>query len=641
MSSFILRAVSAVVLGLSVAWLQLTPVAAAQGVAPQQPVVDKVKADYQKLEYRIPMRDGVRLFTSVYLPRDTTRSYPILMSRTPYSAGPYGAENYKAKLGPSDRFAESKYIFAYQDVRGRFQSEGDFVNMRPHLPKKTAGQIDESTDTFDTIEWLVKHLPHNNGRVGMWGISYPGFYTSAGIIDAHPALKAASPQAPIADWFIGDDWHHNGAFQLPHTFNFLSSFGLPRSGPMSRFEVSFDHGTPDGYDFFLRLGSLANADRKFFRGNVSFWNEIMGHGTYDDFWKARNLRPHLKAIKPAVMVVGGWFDAENLFGALETYKTIEANNPGDRNMLVMGPWVHGGWSRSDGESLGAISFGSKTGAFYRDQIEFPFFEHYLKEQGLLPHPEAWIFETGRNIWKQYGEWPPAESDSRSLFLRAGGALAFDAPAKANDVAFSEYISDPSRPVPFQQRISTGMSVEYMIDDQRHASRRTDVLVFQTEPLDSDLTVAGPIEVNLVVSTSGTDADFVVKLIDVFPDDAPDPTPGSAAAAAAAATHLAGYQQLVRGDTMRGKFRESFTNPKPFEPNEPTEVRFRLQDVDHSFLAGHRVMVQVQSSWFPLIDRNPQTFVDIYSAKPADFQKAVQRVFHSPEKASHLVLRVLR
>jgi putative CocE/NonD family hydrolase len=597
--------------------------------------LEAVKAAYTKYEYRIPMRDGTKLFTSVYVPKDDSQKYPILLTRTPYSVQPYGADHYRDNLGPSPLFANAGYVFAYQDVRGRWMSEGTFVNMRPHNPdKKSPRDIDEASDTYDTIDWLVKHVP-NNGKVGLTGISYPGFYTAAGMIDAHPALKAASPQAPIVDWFVGDDFHRNGVLWLPHLFNFIASFGRPRPEPTRKGPPRFEHDTPDGYAFFLRLGPLANADKKYFKGDVPFWNEVMAHGTYDDFWQSRNLRPHLKNIKPAVMTVGGWFDAENLFGALETYRHVEANSPGATNVLVMGPWRHGGWSSNDGESLGNVHFNSKTSAFYREQIELPFFEYHLKGKGENRHPEAWVFETGADQWHKHDAWPPKGAASRALYFRAGGGLSAEAPpaGKPEDCC-DEYVSDPAKPVPFQEKIDIGMSAEYMTADQRFAGRRTDVLVYQTPPLEQDTTVAGPIDVELHVSTTGTDSDWIVKLIDVYPDDYPDPNPNPAG------VRMGGYQQLVRGDAMRGKFRNSYAKPEPFEPGRPTRVKFRMQDVYHTFRPGHRIMVQVQSSWFPLADRNPQTFVDIYSAKESDFKKATQRVYRSAEMPSKVTVLVM-
>jgi putative CocE/NonD family hydrolase len=516
-------------------------------------------------------------------------------------------------------------------------SEGDFVNMRPHIPSKTqANQVDESSDTYDTIDWLIKNVPNHNGKVGQWGISYPGFYTSTGLIDAHPALVASSPQAPICDWFVGDDFHHNGALMLPHFFNFIADFGKPRPSPTSKpAGPRFDHGTPDGYQFFLDLGSLANADPSYLKGQVPFWNEVMTHGAYDDFWKSRNLRPHLKAIKPAVMTVGGWFDAENLYGALETYKAIENSSPGATNFLVMGPWIHGGWNRSDGDRLGPVKFDEKTSPHFQETIEFPFFEAYLKGKGGFSPSEAHIFETGRNQWRTFDRWPPASGRKHTLNLLAGGKLGEEAADSAGPGGeFDEFVSDPDRPVPFVDETVVGMAVEYMVEDQRFAARRPDVLSYQTGPLESDLTLAGPLEVELHVATTGTDADWVVKVIDVYPADFPDNDPNPTG------VRMGNYHQLVRGDVFRGKFRNSFEKPEPFVPGEPARVAFTLNDICHTFRAGHRLMVQVQSTWFPLVDRNPQTFVDIYAAKPADFQKATHRVYHTKERPSRIVARAI-
>lgn len=602
--------------------------AAAQGL-------EQVKALYTKYEYRIPMRDGKKLFTSVYVPKDTAQTYPILLTRTPYSVQPYGVDRYRGDLGPSPLFGKAGYIFVYQDVRGRWMSEGEFVNMRPQIAAKQDPQdFDESTDAWDTIDWLTRHVPNHNGNVGMWGISYPGFYTAAGMIDAHPALKAASPQAPVTDWFVGDDWHHNGALFLPHMFNFMANFGRPRPEPTKKFNYRFDHETPDGYDFFLRLGPLANANAKYFKDDVAFWTEALSHGTYDEYWKARNLRAHLSNIRPAVMTVGGWFDAENLFGALETYKKVEAGSPQANNFLVMGPWLHGGWNGGGGESLGDVRFNSKTAEFYREQIEFPFFEFHLKGKGEFKPPEAWVFETGTNQWRRHEAWPPRNAQARSLYLRAGGRLAFEPPTDSQPAeACDDYTSDPAKPVPFMEKVAIGMAADYMVYDQRFASRRTDVLVYQTEPLETDLSIAGPIEVELYVSTSGTDSDWIVKLIDVYPDDYPDPDPNPTG------VRMGGYQQYVRGDVMRGKFRNSLESPEPFVPGQPTAVKFTLQDTCHVFRPGHRLMVQVQSTWFPLVDRNPQQFLDIYTAQEGDFRKADQRVYRTAEMASKLTLLV--
>ena len=581
------------------------------------------------------MRDGVRLFTSVYVPKDDSKPYPILLNRTPYSVRPYGVDQSKADLGPHPAFGTSGYIFAYQDVRGRWMSEGVFVNMRPIKADVEKDAVDESTDTYDTIDWLVKNIPNNNGKVGQSGISYPGFYTACGLVDAHPALKAASPQAPVLDWFVGDDFHHNGALFLPHAFNFLANFGHPRPYPTSKAGAPFEHGTPDGYDFFLKLGPLPNADARHYKGDVPFWDEMMQHGTYDAYWKARNLRPHLNSIKPAVMTVGGWFDAENLFGALECYRNIEANSPGIANMLVMGPWYHGQWGGrgNPGEALGHVKFDSKTSDFYRESIELPFFEHHLKGTPDPKLPEAFVFRTGSNEWKRLDAWPPKSVRRRVLVLQADGKLALDAPPAPDGEGYDEYVSDPAKPVPSNPNIAIGMTREYMVDDQRFAARRPDVLVYQTEPLEGEITLAGPVQPDLKVSTTGTDSDWVVKLIDVYPDDFPDPIPNPTE------LKMGGYQQLVRGDVMRGKFRESFESPTPFEPGKPTTVRMKMNDVYHTFRTGHRIMIQVQSTWFPLVDRNPQSFVDIYQARPADFRKATQRVYRSRDLPSRIEVLV--
>jgi putative CocE/NonD family hydrolase len=599
--------------------------------------LEYVKANYTKYEYQIPMRDGARLFTSVYVPKDDSQTYPILLKRTPYSVKPYGVDQYPENLGPSPLFGKEGYIFVYQDVRGRWMSEGEFVHMRPHRSeKKGKNDIDESTDAWDTVDWLVKNVRGNNGKVGIAGISYPGFYTAAGIIDSHPAIKAASPQAPVNDWFVGDDWHHNGAFFLAHMFNWMSRSGRVRPEPTKDFRgPTFDYGTPDGYEFYRRIKTLSQIDSKYLKGEVPFWHETMRHGTYDKFWKSRNIRPHLKNIKPAVMTVGGWFDAENLFGALETYKHIEANNPRAFNMLVMGPWRHGGWAKGDGVSFGDIPFNAKTSEFYRNEIEFPFFQLHLKDQGELRFPEAWVFEMGTNQWRKYDNWPPEEARSKSLYFHADERLSFDAlTTDATQQVYDQYLSDPDKPVPYMNEITTGMTAEYMIADQRFASKRPDVLVYQTDVLEEDVTIAGPIGVDLFSSTSGTDCDWVVKLIDVYPDDFPDPKENPKE------VRMGSYQQLVRGDVMRGKFRNSLEKPKPLEPNQPTRIRFSMPDTYHSFRSGHRIMVQVQSSWFPLVDRNPQKFTDIYHAKESDYQPATQRVYRSVEMASRLKVVVL-
>ena len=586
---------------------------------------------YTKYEYKIPMRDGVKLFVAVLAPKDQSKTYPILLTRTPYSAKPYGEDVYPDATG---QLARDYFIFVIEDVRGRYASEGQFVHMRPQRAADAGpNAIDESTDAYDTIDWLVKNIPNNNGKVGMFGISYPGFYTAAGMIDSHPALKCASPQAPIADWFIGDDFHHNGVFYLPHAFNFLSGFGQKLEDPIREQAKRFDYKTPDGYDFYLHLGPLANADRIYFKGKIEFWDDLMAHGTYDAFWQARNLRPHLKNIKAAVMTVGGWYDAEDLFGALNTYRSVEQYNAGITNMLVMGPWFHGGWARGEGDHLGNVNFAAKTSEFYREKIELPFFRHFLKDDPKFDLPKALVFETGTNQWRRYDSWPPKNSRERSLYLRAGGKLSFDPPA-SGETGFDEYISDPAKPVPYIPNIAIGMTREHMTDDQRFAAARPDVLVYESDVLDEDFTIAGPISAKLKVSTTGTDSDWIVKLIDVYSGDFPNPDPNPTG------VMMGGYQQLLRGEAMRGKFRDSYENPKPFEPGKMTRVEYVMPDVYHCFRRGHRIMVQVQSTWFPLVDRNPQKFCDIYKATVEDFQKATQRVYHTAESPSALVIREL-
>jgi uncharacterized protein len=595
-----------------------------------------IKAHYLKSEHQIPMRDGIKLFTVVYAPKDRSRKYPIMLNRTTYSVGPYGPDSFKPAIGPSVQMAQEGYIFVYQDVRGRWMSEGEFVDARPYNPgKKGTAAVDESSDTYDTIEWLLKNISNHNGRVGMWGISYPGFYVSMGIIDAHPALKAASPQAPVGDWFIGDDWHHHGALFLADAFNFYSVIGQPRPKPTSKGPPRFEHGTPDGYQFFLEMGPLPNANKKYFKNEIVFWNDLMKHGTYDEFWKARRVMPHLKNIKPAVMVVAGWFDAEDLYGTLNTYQAIEKQNPNTYNILVMGPWCHGCWAGGDGSSLGNIQFGSKIGPYYRENIEKVFFDYYLKDKGALKLPEASMFLTGTNVWKSYDQWPPKGLENRALYFHANGKLSFEPPPAGPD-AYDEYLSDPMKPVPYIPQITSSRGVvSYMVEDQRFAATRPDVLVYQTDTLTEAVALAGPITAELNISTTGTDADFVVKLIDVYPDNEPDPEPNPRN------VRMGGYQMMVRGDVMRAKFRNSYERPEPITPDQPTKVSFVLQDIHHTFRPGHKIMVQVQSSWFPLVDRNPQKFVDIYNATDGDMQKAMHRIYRSGRLSSHLKIGVLK
>jgi uncharacterized protein len=616
--------------------------------APDTPEFD-VKEHYTKYEYRIPMRDGVHLFTSIYAPKDASRTYPFLILRTPYSVAPYGVDQYRKNLDPSPDFYKSGYIFVFQDVRGRYMSEGTFVEMRPHIDVKKSNQdVDDASDLYDTIDWLLKNVPNNNGKAGIWGISYPGFFTSASIIDSHPALKAASPQAPMTNLFMGDDAYHGGAFMLNANFGFYSSF-KPQENPElpPKVRVPFDYGTTSGYDFYLNVGPISNLD-KYLDGKSALFDDQMRHDTYDDYWKARNLAPHMKNIHCAVLTVGGWFDAEDLQGPFSTFHAIDEHNSGIFNALVIGPWVHGGWARYDGNHLGRVEFASNTGEYYRKNILFPFFEEYLKGAADAKLPKAYVFETGTNVWRRYSAWPPKEAESKTLYLRTGGELSFD-PPDADASSFDEYVSDPARPVPFVNYVWTRVPQEYMDSDQRFADSRSDVLVYQSPALQGDVTIAGPISPRLFVSTSGTDSDWDVKLIDVYPADYPDsrfdiPKPEDKdkprTDVGPPEFTMGGYQQLVRGEPFRGKFRHSFEKPEAFTPGKVEEIDFTMQDVNHTFRRGHRIMVQIQSSWFPLTDRNPQTFVNIPDAKPSDFVKATERVYHAKGQASGIGVEVL-
>jgi putative CocE/NonD family hydrolase len=596
-----------------------------------------IRQNYTKMEKQITMRDGVKLFASIYIPKDQSKKYPILMTRTPYNVGPYGADAYKKMLGQNMLFAKAGYIFVYEDVRGRWMSEGTFVDVRPELDnKKSKKDIDESSDTYDTIDWLVKNVPNNNGKVGIMGISYPGFYSTASLPNAHPALKAVSPQAPVTDWFIGDDFHHNGAFFLMDAFAFITNFGVPRLKPLTpdQFKNAVKYKEKDNYKFYLDMGALPNFKTKYMGDSVKFWNDIMDHPNYDSFWKAMNIRPYLKNITPATMVVGGFFDAEDCFGALHVYKSLQEQNPATHpNMLVMGPWFHGGWERGEGQFFGDQDFGQKTSLWYQENVELPFFNYYLKGEGTMDLPKATIFITGSNQWHKFNSWPPENTVEKTLYLQADGKLSFDQP-KTSD-SFDEYVSDPNAPVPYQDGIQERRTREYMLDDQRFAGRRPDVKVYQTDTLTQDITLTGPVLADLFSSTTGTDADYVVKLIDVFPDNYPNPVPNPKNVT------MAGYEMLVRGEIFRGRFRSSFENPEPFVPGKVTEIKYNLQDVAHTFKKGHRIMIQVQNSWFPLADRNPQKFVDIYTAKDSDFQKATIRIYHDAQNTSSVKVTVLQ
>jgi putative CocE/NonD family hydrolase len=613
-----------------------------------------LRARYTKYEYRIPMRDGTRLFTAVYVPKDTSKTYPFLVNRTPYSAGVqaegelhYGEDWFPAQIGPSKEFEDAGYIFVKQDVRGRYMSEGKWVEMTPHLnAKRAAGEGQESADMYDTMEWLLKHVPNNNGKAGIYGISYPGFYTSASIIDSHPSIKAASPQAPVTDLYMGDDSYHGGAFMLSANFGFYASFTEqqnPTALPKTR--DSFDYGQANDYDFFLDKLTMSNILATLSPQQRALLAPTIEHDTYDEFWKIRAIAPHLKGVKAAVLSVGGWFDAEDPQGPFTTYDAIKRYNKGNYNGLVIGPWVHGGWARYDGRKLGGVSFDSATGDYFRTHLQFPFFEEQLK--GVKPAEkiaEVTVFETGSNVWRQYGTWPPVQAKARTLYFGAHGSLGWQQPAAAASnaaTAYDEYIADPHKPVPYVAYPTVDVPQEYMVSDQRFAASRPDVLVYQTPVLEDDVTIAGPVNPKLFVSTSGTDADWVVKLIDVYPQAYPGGEhPGRGNDVGTPASTMAGYQMLVRGNPMRGKFRHGFEKPEAFVPGQVEQVDYYLGQVNHTFRRGHRIMVQVQSSWFPLVDLNPQTFTHIPTAKPEDFKAATQRVYHAAATPSGLQVLVM-
>jgi len=644
----------------------------------QQEIAEYIKSNYTKREVSIPMRDGIKLFTAIYEPKETKEKYPIMFNRTCYSVGPYGLDKFRTSLGPDELFPREGYIFVYQDVRGRYMSEGEFEDVRPYIANKKGNQIDETSDTYDSVDWLIKNVANNNGRVGVWGISYPGFYTSMAGIDSHPAVKAISPQAPVSDWFNGDDNHHNGALFLTQNFSFFTGFGQPRPTPTSNndYVKRFVFGTPDGYKFYLEMGGLKNAGdiyEKKLGMRIKFWDEMMKHPNYDQFWKERNILPNLKNIKAAVMTVGGWYDNEDLYGALETYRHIERQNPGIFNVLVMGPWFHGGWARSDGDWLGTAYFGSKTGVYYREHFELPFFNHFLKDKGDIAQiKEVNAFDTGANQWRDVPNWSPMVATDTSLYLMENGQLRFGdgvtgrrpptggprssgagGGATGNrGSAYDEYVSDPMNPVPYTQKITLNYPRDFMTEDQRFAATRPDVLVYQTAPLTEDLTVAGNIKPELFISSSGTDSDFIVKLIDVFPDDYLYPETGNKLPngqpervkppddSAASVFKPGGYQMLLRGEPFPARFRNSFEKPVPLRPNVPTKISYVMPGVVHTFKKGHRIMVQIQSTWFPLVARNPQKFMPNYKlGTAADFQKATERVYHSAANPSRIVLPV--
>lgn len=595
-----------------------------------------VKDNFNKIVTVIKMRDGKKLYTVIYLPKDAAEKYPFLLERTPYSAGPYGDTNYARRVGPNPTLMKEKYIFVYQDVRGRYMSEGTNLEVTPYIPnKKSSKDVDESSDTFDTIEWLLKNIKNNNGRVGMYGISYPGFYATAALPGAHPALKAVSPQAPVTDEFIGDDANHNGAFFLLDNFSFMNYFGKETKIPVKDYgSTVFNLSEKDMYSFFLKLGAIKNTQgEKYFNNRSTIWNEYLQHDTYDDYWQARNIRRHLNKISIPTLVVGGWFDAEDLFGALNTYKTIEKGNNQNNTRLVMGPWTHGAWESNDWNKFASYDFGSNTSKVFQDSIEATFFNFYLKDKGKFDIAEATLFETGTNQWRSFSVWPPQNVNNTDYYFNNKAGLSTQK-EKGNNL-FDEYLSDPQKPVPYTNGIFGWRNNEYMAEDQRFAAIRPDVLVYETAILNEDITLAGSILADLQVSITGTDADFIVKLIDVLPDNEPN------FKNAPRGFQMAGYQRLVRAEVMRGKFRNSYEKPEAFESGKITEVKFDLNDVLHTFKKGHRIMVQVQSSWFPLVDRNPQKMMRIPEANDADFQKIMVKIYHDDTHSSKIVLPVLR
>jgi len=599
-----------------------------------------IPSRYNKKEYRVEMRDGITLFTAVYTPKDASKKYPIILFRTPYQASPYGENNYAnfTGWGVPPKLISEGCVFVIQDVRGKFMSEGKFVDMRPHIVnKKSDKDVDESSDAYDTIEWLLANVENHNGKVGMLGNSYPGFYAAMAAIEAHPALKAVAPMAPLADWWKGDDVHHNGAFCLLQNFIFFQYSGPVRDTLTQNWPNPLQYASQDAYNFFRELGPLANADKKFFKGNIPFWEDCADHEAYDEYWQAKNNLQYFNNVTPAVLTIGGWYDSEDNYGHINIYKSIEEKNPGIYNGIVAGPWIHGGWFRTPGDSLGDTYFGAKWSDFYRDEIITPFFEHFLYGKGELDLPEAYMFDTGALKWNKFDQWPPKDVKATILYFRDGEKLSFDSP---NDrYGYDDYVSDPKNPVPYtaffhDSRLSYNKN--YMIEDQRFASSRPDVLVYETEPLEEDLTIAGPLTADLFVSTTGTDADFVVKLIDVYPDfdDAiyyPPPTD----------VEWGGYQQLVRYEIMRGKFRFDPAKPEPFEPNKINEVQFGLNSVLHTFKKGHKIMIQVQSSFFPFFDMNPQTFVNVFKANESDFVKATHKIFRSDKYPSQIKFTTLQ
>jgi putative CocE/NonD family hydrolase len=598
----------------------LTPTAArSQG----DPVADR----FTVIDTMIPTRDGVRLHTKIFVPTEQREPLPMLMKRTPYgiegSAGNFAA--YMKAL------ADEGYIFVFQDIRGKFRSEGTFVMQRPARQPGDASAIDEGTDTYDTIEWLLRHIPHNNGRVGMLGVSYDGWTTIMGALEPHPALKAISPQASPADMWLGDDFHHNGAFRLSYGFEYAVRM------ESSREVQPFSFDRYDTYDWYLALGSLANVNAQFLHGRIPTWNDYVAHPDYDGFWQRQTLIPHIRDVTVPTLNVAGWWDQEDFYGPMRIYEALETYDDEDLNYLVVGPWNHGGWARGTGEQLGSIQFGSATSAYFRDSVQAPFFAFYLKDRGAFALPEALTFEAGTNQWRRWDAWPPAHrTENRNLYFHADGRLSFDAPVTASGGAYDSYVSDHAHPVPYRHRpiqatyfhAGSGWRT-WLVEDQRFVDDRPDVLSFESDVLEDDVTIAGDVVAHLFASTTGSDADWIVKLIDVYPEAYPEDW------------SMAGYQLMVSNEVFRGRYRESFERPVPVPPDSVLAYRFSLHTQNYTFRKGHRIMVQVQSTWFPIIDRNPQTYVEnIFLAKESDFRAATHRLYRSPAFPSHVTVPVV-
>jgi len=594
-----------------------------------------VKENYTKIDTTIVMRDGIKLYTIIYVPKDSSQRYPILIQRTPYSVWPYGSSNYPPGIMPG-KMQEEKYIYVKQDVRGRHMSEGINEEVTPYIVnKKSNKDVDESSDTYDTIDWLLKFLKNHNGRVGLFGISYPGFYATASLPGAHPAIKAVSPQAPVTDEFAGDDVNHNGAFFLLDNFRFMEAYDRPREGPIYYYKIPLFSPThyADAYKFFLDMKTIKETNGpNYFNGKGKYWNEYLANDIYNSYWRSRNIRQHLKNITIPTLVVGGWFDAEDLFGALRTYEAIEKQSPGNKNFLVMGPWTHGAWAAAEWKEFGTHQFGTDVNKYFQDSIEMAFFNYYLKDKGNFNASEATMFETGTNQWKHFNQWPPVYTMPKNFYFGPNSTLLNNKNTALK--SYSEYVSDPAKPVPYTSGIHAGRNDEYMIEDQRFAAIRPDVLVFESDTLTDDMTIAGPIIADLFVSITGSDADFIVKLIDVLPEYEKniDKKPGAT---------MAGMQRLVRAEVIRGKFRNNLSKPEPFVPGKVAEIKFALNDALHTFKKGHRIMVQVQSSWFPLVDRNPQKFLRIPEATESDYQKATIKIFHDATNSSKIILPVMK